>query len=60
MPAYFATADDGIGLDASRGCVNSYLTTFAPDLGENGFQRYVKHFWQEKGYGVGFREFGQG
>jgi hypothetical protein len=64
LPAYFATADDGIGLDASRGCVNSYLTTFAPelwlDLAENWFQRYVKHFWQEKVYGVGFREFGQG
>ncbi len=50
--------------DTSRGCANSYLTTFAPELwpslAEKWFQQYVKHFWQEKVYGVGFGEFGRG
>lgn len=63
LPAYFADVKSGLGYDASRGCANSYLTTFAPELwpdqAAQWFQNYQEHFWQDRGYGMGFREFGR-
>lgn len=64
LPAYFASVETGVGHDLSRGCANSYITTFAPalwpELASTWFHKYHEHFWQERGYGVGFREFGKG
>lgn len=64
LPAYFADAATGIGDDASRGCANAYLTTFSPtlwpDRANTWFQAFEDHFWQERAYGVGFREYPRG
>ena len=64
LPSYFADASSGTPYDASRGCANSYLTTFGPELwpglASKWFERYQEYFWQDRGYGVGFREFGRG
>ncbi len=45
----------------SRGIVNSHVLVFAreiyPDMAEKWCERFDEHFWQEKWYGAGYREF---
>ena len=61
LPPYAANASSGISLDQSRGCGNSYFTTFAPLAWPAGapdwFQSYLDGFWQQDWFGAGFREF---
>lgn len=61
LPAYAADSVSGQRLDESRGCGNSYFTTFAPVVWAQDdpgwYQSYVTHFWQEDWFAAGFREF---
>ena len=61
LPPYAANAETGVPFDHSRGCSNSYFTTFAPHAWPRGaqewFQSYLDGFWQQDWFGAGFREF---
>ena len=58
---YAAYADIGQPVGPSRGCSNSYVSLFAPELwpeqAREWYRLYEKHFWQERWGAVGFREF---
>jgi len=45
----------------SRGVGNSYVCIFAPELwperARDWYKRYEQHFWQDKGWAAGFREY---
>jgi len=61
VPAYMAEPKTGKSINLARGCNNSGILIFAPELNRDiaaqWFKNYQKYFWQEK-YGVkGFREF---
>lgn len=61
---YAADSQTGQALGPSRGCGNSYVCLFAPELwparAEQWYTLYETHFWQ-KAWGVaGFREFPEG
>jgi hypothetical protein len=64
LPPYAADAESGRRFDNSRGCGNSYFTTFAPplwpDQDPGWYAAYTEHFWQENGFCAGFREFPHG
>ncbi|MFT4546154.1 MAG: hypothetical protein ACI8XO_000843 [Verrucomicrobiales bacterium] len=66
LPPYAADSGVGLPLDGSRGCGNSYLCSFGPEVwqpeGAQWYRHYVDNFWQENWFAVGFREFptGQG
>jgi len=55
--------DPGTGklLENSRGIVNAHVLVFAreiyPGLASSWYDLYEKHFWQERWFGSGFREF---
>jgi len=57
------TVDDTTGkhYGPSRGVGNSYILIFAnelwPGLAEEWYDLYEKHFWQERWWAAGFREF---
>ncbi|MBN1256377.1 MAG: hypothetical protein JXA52_01590 [Planctomycetes bacterium] len=61
LPPYASTARTGTPLFKSRGCGNSYVCLFAPELwpeeAKAWYQAYEKNFWQERWSAVGFREF---
>ena len=58
---YFASADSGKPLIPSRGCGNSYISLFSPNLwpapAQKWYELYAQHFWQESWGCAGFREF---
>ena len=58
---YFASADSGRPLIPSRGCGNSYVSLFSPDIwperARKWYELYAQYFWQESWGCAGFREF---
>ena len=58
---YFANARSGRPEDGTRGCDNSYVSLFAPEIWPDQARKwyglYAKYFWQERGTCAGFREF---
>lgn len=64
LPAYAADSLSGMRFDDSRGCGNSYFTTFGPAVWQDGdpgwYQSYVANYWQQDWFAAGFREFPHG
>ena len=58
---YFAIAPLGEPLDSSRGCGNSYVSLFSPEIwpeqARKWYDLYIQYFWQEAWTCAGFREF---
>jgi hypothetical protein len=58
---YFASADSGKPLIPSRGCGNSYVSLFSPNIwpepARKWYELYAQYFWQESWGCAGFREF---
>ena len=61
LPPYAADAETDQRFDDSRGCGNSYFTTFGPviwvDQDPGWYQSYADHYWQQGWFAAGFREF---
>ena len=61
IPAYSSMADTAEPCDDARGCSNSGILIFAPELdigiAGNWYDAYDKYFWQDNGFCSGFREF---
>ena len=61
LPPYAASIEHEPIMGISRGCANSYMLIFAPELWETTAQEwyriYEKHFWQKRWTAVSFREF---
>ena len=64
LPPYLAYSFDGHPLGPPRGCSNSYVTTFGPevwpDAARGWYALYEKYFWQHRLRAVGFREWPRG
>jgi len=64
LPPYLAYFYDGHPLGPPRGCSNSYMTTFGPevwpDVATGWYALYEKYFWQHRLWAVGFREWPRG
>ena len=60
LVAYDADADTGKP-SLARGCGNSYVSLFSPDIwpeqARKWYELYAQYFWQEKWTCAGFREF---
>jgi hypothetical protein len=60
LPVYLAHFYDGHPLGPSRGCSNSYVTTFGPEVWPEAaggwYALYEKYFWQHRLWAAGFRE----
>ncbi len=58
---YAANAASGRPASPSRGCGNSYVSLFSPDIwpeqARKWYDLYSQHFWQESWTCAGFREF---
>lgn len=58
---YFADAPRGRPDDLSRGCGNSYVSLFAPEIwpaqARTWYDLYSHYYWQERWTCAGFREF---
>jgi hypothetical protein len=58
---YFAVAPLGEPIDSSRGCGNSYVSLFSPEIwpeqARKWYDLYAQYFWQETWGCAGFREF---
>ncbi len=58
---YFAIAPLGEPVGSSRGCGNSYVSLFSPEIwpeqAQKWYDLYAHYFWQEAGTCAGFREF---
>ena len=58
---YAAYATMGEPLGPSRGCGNSYVSLFAPEIwpeqAQQWYSLYTRYFWQEAWTAAGFREF---
>jgi len=58
---YFAVAPQGEPIDTSRGCGNSYVSLFSPEIwpepARKWYDLYAQYFWQETWTCAGFREF---
>jgi hypothetical protein len=63
LPAYIANSRTGIGIGPSRGVGISYMLIWVPELwpemAQDWYVRYEKHYWQEDWFIVGFREFSE-
>jgi hypothetical protein len=61
LPVYSAVSRSGHGVDRSRGCGDSFILTFAPELWDETsrqwYANYDEHFWQRSWLLAGFREF---
>lgn len=61
LPPYVIESHSGEHLGPSRGVGNSYVLIFMPelwpDLAPLWYERYETHFWQDRGWAAGFREF---
>ena len=64
LPAYAADTGSGQRFDDSRGCGNSYFTTFGPwiwpEQDPGWYDAYAENYWQEDWFVAGFREFPHG
>jgi len=64
LPTFMAIKFTGEGHDLSRGCGNSGILIYAPELdrgiSHRWYQNYEKHFWQDNGWIRGFREYSKG
>ncbi len=64
LPPYAADSRKGVARGPSRGCANSYVCLFAPELWPERaaawYALYEEHFWQERWTAAGFREFPKG
>jgi hypothetical protein len=58
---YAAFAPLGNPSDSTRGCGNSYVSLFSPEIwpeqARTWYELYTRHFWQETWTCAGFREF---
>jgi hypothetical protein len=58
---YMGNANIGQPLGPARGCCNSYVSLFAPELwpvqAKRWYELYARYFWQEAWTATGFREF---
>jgi hypothetical protein len=58
---YFASASLGEPVGSSRGCGNSYVSLFSPEIwpeqAQKWYDLYSQYFWQEAWTCAGFREF---
>ena len=58
---YSARALSGTPTSPTRGCGNSYVSLFSPEIwptqARKWYDLYAQHFWQETWTGAGFREF---
>jgi hypothetical protein len=61
---YAANAAQGKPLGPARGCGNSYVSLFSPQIwpeqARQWYDLYSQHFWQEAWFCAGFREFAKG
>lgn len=61
LSPYMALAHSPIAVGTSRGCNNSYICLFAPEIwpaeATKWYDAYEKYFWQDRWLGMGFREF---
>jgi len=61
LPVYSADSKTGEPVDCSRGCGDSFILTFAPELwhetAKKWYANYEKHFWERRRLIAGFREF---
>lgn len=61
LPVYSAVSKSGQGIDRSRGCGDSFILIFAPELwpetAKQWYANYDEHFWQQCWLFAGFREF---
>jgi hypothetical protein len=61
MVPYMADAPLGYADDSARGCGNSYVSLFSPEIwpeqARKWYSLYTQYFWQESWTCVGFREF---
>jgi hypothetical protein len=61
LPPYAADLGDTAIIGPARGCSNSYLLFFAPEIwpetAKQWYRSYEEHFWQKRWGAVGFREF---
>ena len=65
LPPYGgADSDTGKASGGARGCGNSYMCTWSPELWPDAarqwYDLYEEHFWQKRWGGTGFREFPKG
>jgi hypothetical protein len=64
VPPYFVTLAAQPGIGEARGCNNTFLCTFAPELwpeiAVDWFEIHDAHFWRERAGIVGFREYPNG
>lgn len=64
LTPYVASPESGAPLGPSRGIGMSYQLVLAPelypDLAQHWMARYEEHFWQNRGWAAGFREFPRG
>jgi hypothetical protein len=64
LPSGEANALSGNPIGPARGCSNSMMTTFGPEVWPDGargwYTLYEKHFWQHRLWAVGFREWPRG
>ena len=58
---YFASAPMGVPVGPSRGCDNSYVSLFSPEIwpeqAQKWYDLYSQYYWQETWTCAGFREF---
>jgi len=58
---YFASASLGEPVGPSRGCDNSYISLFSPEIwpeqAQKWYELYSRYYWQETWTCAGFREF---
>ena len=58
---YAAYATTGVPTDSTRGCGNSYVSLFSPEIwpeqGRQWYDLYSRYFWQNTWGCAGFREF---
>ena len=61
MVPYMADAPLGYATDSARGCGNSYVSLFSPEIwpeqAQKWYSLYTQYFWQESWTCAGFREF---
>lgn len=64
LPAYAIDSKTGLPASPARGCANSGILVFAPELdvgtAVKWYSQYEKHFWQTHRICRGFREFTRG
>jgi hypothetical protein len=64
LPSYMADPEAGKPYGIARGCANSGILLFAPELdkviAKQWYQKYEEHYWKDNGFCRGFREYYKG